>query len=187
MDRFGMGVLLSLGLAAACGDDSSACDSSSAACGDEPSGTSVKSLLGASPASYTEINEVGNNQAAMAELTAYTLEGENGLAIHGTFEATAPSTDTYRFNSGTFGTLSTPGFPGIDIQLVVDGKVVHDNTPLLLSLDTVVEHGFSSLSGGTYFTNAALLRKEDYVIKVAPSAAGKSYTLELRAHAATTP
>lgn len=143
------------------------------------------SLLSAAASSYSEAEEASNGSASGAETTSYTLETENGLAIHGSFEANAATPDVYRFHSGAQGALGTPGFPGVDVQLVVDGRPLRDNTPLSLVLDTVVERGFSSLSGGTYFSNAALLRGQEYVITVAPFAPGKRYTLELRGHAVT--
>jgi hypothetical protein len=57
------------------------------------------------------------------------------------------------------------------------------NTPLSLYLDTVAEKGYSSLSAGNYFLNAALIKGEEYVITVAAGPAGKSYVLELRGRA----
>lgn len=172
-------------MGAGCGGDDASCDSASGTCGGTDAGGSASSLLGAGASSYTEAHEATNGTASMAESTSYVLESEQGIAIHGSWEATAPTDDVYRFNAGALGTASKPGFPGVDVQLVVDGKVVRVNTPLLLSLDTVVEKGYSSLSGGSYFTNAALIKGEDYVLKLAPQAPGKSYTLEIRGHVAS--
>ncbi|MDB4986339.1 MAG: hypothetical protein JWN04_1517 [Myxococcaceae bacterium] len=138
--------------------------------------------LGPNPTSYTEASESANSDAKSAEATGYTLETANGLIIHGSFEASAPTDDVYRFNAGTLGGASEPGFPGVDVLLVIAGDREHQNTPLRLSLDTVVKSGYSSLSGGNYFDNAALTKAKDYVIKVSSGNPGSTYTLELRGH-----
>ncbi|HEY6881161.1 MAG TPA: hypothetical protein VI299_24210, partial [Polyangiales bacterium] len=130
-----------------CDDDTKcegACDDAVQDGGSPPSGT----LLGANAASYTESNEATNSSAMSPEATSYTLETANGIAIHGSFEASNPTADRYRFNSGTLGEAGAPGFPGVDVLLVIDGDRTQHNTPLLLSLDTVAEKGYSALSGG---------------------------------------
>jgi len=149
--------------------------------GDSGSGT-VDMKLGPNATSYVEGSESTNGDAKSAEATGYVLETVNGLVIHGSFEASSPTDDVYRFNAGVLGGASQPGFPGVDVLLVIDGDREHHNTPLSLSLDTVVEKGYSSLSAGNYFINAALIKQQDYVIKVSAGPAGRSYTLELRGH-----
>jgi hypothetical protein len=183
-------VLLACGVG--CDDDVTECSSGTDSCaqgsddaggggkGDARAQQSGDVLLGAGATSYTESSEATNGSAPAAELTGYTLEAASGIAIHGTFEATAPTADSYRFNAGALGKVGAPGFPGVDVRLVIDGDRTQRNTPLSLLLDTVAEKGYSSLSAGNYFSNAALIRGEDYVITVAAGAPGKSYTLELR-------
>jgi hypothetical protein len=83
-------------------------------------GMTAKSLLGPSPAPYSEISEAGNDQ---------TVDGR------------------------AHGSSATTGSPFI----------------------------------GTLEATSALLRKEDYIVKVAPYAPGESYTLEIRGHAAMPP
>lgn len=187
MVRFVWSAVMSLSLAtlAACGDSTTSCeadcDAGAAASNSPKISSGAGSLLGTSPTSYSETQEVSNSSASMAESTGYTVEGTEGLAIHGAFESNGATSDTYRFSSGTFGTAGTPGFPGVDIQLVVDGQPVRDSGHLIMFLDTVVKTGYSSLSGG-YFTNAALISGKDYVLTLSPVAPGKSYTLEVRGH-----
>jgi hypothetical protein len=135
--------------------------------------------LGANPTTYAEASEAGNDSTA--EATSYVLESEDGLGIEGSFESGTPSADSFLFNSGTLGTVGEPGFPGVDIRVVVDGVAVSDG--VFLNLDTVQEFGYSALTGGS-FTNAALIQGKDYVLRMTPSAAlaGKSYTIEVRGH-----
>lgn len=188
MVRIVVSAMMSLSLAtlAACGGDSTTSCQGDCDAGGLPStspqvSSGASSLLGTNPTSYSETQEVSNSSASMAESTGYTLEGTEGLAIRGAFESSGASSDAYRFSSGTFGTASTPGFPGVDIQLVIDGQPMRDSGHLIMFLDTVVKTGYSSLSGG-YFTNAALIQGKEYVLTLSPVAPGKSYTLEIRGH-----
>jgi hypothetical protein len=160
-----------------CGDDAGPSDESH----DGGSGPKSGSILSANAATYTESSEATNGTAKTAEATGYTLETANGLAIHGSIEASNATDDWYRFNAGALGTAGSPGFPGLDVRLVIDGDRSERNVPLQLSLDTVAEKGYSSLSAGNYFINAALIKGEDYVIKVSGTP-GKDYVLELRGH-----
>jgi hypothetical protein len=168
---------------AACGDGDPApdCEASEASCGD-PSGS--ESLLGGGAATHDEANETANG--GTAESTGYMLETQHGLAIEGSFEATSPTADHYAFNSGALGTAREPGFPGVDIQIVIDGEVLDTGGGLTLGLDTVKEFGYSSLLGSGYFMNAALISGEDYVLRLTPAAslAGKRYTIEIMGHVA---
>jgi hypothetical protein len=166
---------------AGCGDGDDApgeedCAAADADCGG-PSAS--EGLLGAAAETYVEAQETANT--TMAESTGYVLESAEGLAIEGSFEATAPGADSFVFNSGALGTLGEPGFPGVDIQVVADGAA--RDAGVFLSLDTVQEFGYSSLSG-SYFMNAALMSGKDYVLRVTPGAAlaGKDYTIEIRGH-----
>ncbi len=177
MKRWQVGLLLLCGVA--CGDDSAEQGGDAGLLGRDGSAQS-DSVLGASPTQYSESMEAANSAKKTPEATGYTLETENGIAIHGSFEASNPTADSYRFNSGALGTAGSPGFPGVNVLLVIDGVRTHLNTPLSLSLDTVVEHGYSSLTAGNYFNNASLIKGDDYVITVQPGTAGKSYVLELR-------
>lgn len=168
---------------ARCGDGVPApdCQASAAGCGDP---ASSESLLGDSASTYAESNETANG--GTAESTGYMLEAQQGLAIEGRFETTSPTPDHYTFNSGALGTAREPGFPGVDIQIVIDGEALDAGDGLALGLDTVAEFGYSSLSGGGYFMNAALISGEDYVLRLTPAAslAGKQYTVEIRGHRA---
>jgi hypothetical protein len=167
---------------AACGDDgdpSAECDSASESCGaGEQQGAT---LLGAGAGTYTEGSAA--TDASGSERTGYVFETEHGFAVEASFEAGASKADRFVFNSGALGTVGKPGFPGVDIQVVVDGEALEGGA--FLSLDTVKDFGYSSLSG-SYFINAALISGQDYVLGVTPGAAlaGKSYTIELRGHVA---
>jgi hypothetical protein len=171
---------------AGCGDGDGPgeedCASAAGGCGG-PSGS--ESFLGADAETYVEANEMANANTAMAESTGYVLESVGGLAVEGSFEPTSPGADSFLFNSGALGTLGEPGFPGVDIQVVIDGAALDTGEGVSLSLDTVQEFGYSSLSG-SYFMNAALLRGKDYVLRVTPGVAlaGKDYTIEIRGHSA---
>lgn len=172
----------------ACGSDQSdVCAAISCAqAGSGGSQGKATSLLGAGATSYAEAQETNNGSAAGGEPTGYVLETEHGIAVTGTFESASPTPDSFVFNSGEMGTPRTPGFPGADIQVVIDGRALDTGAGESLSLDTVQEFGYSSLLGG-YFMNAALITGKDYVLRVSPSAAlaGKSYTLEIRGHVVT--
>lgn len=139
---------------------------------------SATSLLGQAAATYSEAQETDNG-ASKSEPTGYVLEAEHGIAVGGAFESGTPTPDSFVFNSGAMGTATKPGFPGVDIQVIVDGQAA----AVSLGLDSLQEFGYSSLSG-SYFKNAALISGKDYVLRVYPSAAlaGKSYTLEIRGH-----
>jgi len=171
---------------AACGDASDKCaaDGSCAAAGSGGQHQPT-SLLGDGAANHSEAQEPSNGSSS-AESTGYVLETEHGLAVAGTFESASPTPDSFVFNSGTMGTAREPGFPGIDIQVLVEGRPLSTGAGVSLSLDTVQEFGYSSLSG-SYFKNAALITGKDYVLRVSPAAslAGKSYTLEIRGHVVT--
>jgi hypothetical protein len=173
------GVLLS-----ACGGDEAPEDDCAASdsCGSE-GGSGSKSLLGDGASSYGEAHEATNGDSAAAEATQYVLETEQGIAIEASFESSSPTPDSFVFNSGALGSAGTPGFPGVDIQVLVGGKVL--DSGVSLNLDSVQEFGYSSLLGN-YFMNAALIRGKDYVLRVTPSAsvAGKDYTIEIRGHVA---
>lgn len=171
------GVLWSMG----CGSDDS-CGPDCAGAG----GGGNQSILGAAPGSYDEANEAGN--ADTVELTGYTMESVNGIALHGSFEAEMPTRDTYQFNTGAFGGASSPEHPGAYIQVVIDGNVLGSGDGVRLGLDSVVDHGYSSLSGD-YFTNAAVFSGEDYELTITPGAsvAGKDYTIELIGYVPSSP
>lgn len=175
-------LLVSIGLlGVACGSDDSCESSDPDLCGGGAGtgGFGNASILGANAASYDEIAETTNGDRDTPELSGYTLEAAEGIALHGTFEATAPTSDTFQFNSGTFGGATAPDFPGALIQVLIDGRVL--DAGISLSLDTVNDHGYSSLRG-SYFNNAALFSDDDYLLSITPGAtvAGKSYTIELR-------
>lgn len=146
------------------------------------SGPGSGSILGVSPASYAEMNEATNVDTP--EGTSYVLEDANGLEIAGTFESGAPTGDVYIFNSGTFGGVGEPDFPGADVRVFVDGEEVDGpGQGIGLGLDTVQYMGYSGLTGD-YFINAALFADEDYELRITPNAglAGKPYTIEIRGH-----
>lgn len=177
-----IGVALSCIWLAACTEDSFMpdCEGASPACGaDELS----KSILTAGARAFQENNEGGNGSTP--EATGYVLESSQGMAIAGRFEAEDPTPDGFIFDSATFGRTQQPGFPGADIQLVVDGQALDTGEGASLSLDTIEEYGYSSLTGA-YFRNAALMSGKQYVVRITPSAAlaGKAYTLEIRGHVA---
>jgi len=159
-------------------DDAGAC-SAADGCVAEQRG---KSLLGAGAMAYSEAREADNTDTA--EPTGYVLETEEGLGIEATFEGTSPTSDAFVWNSGEMGTAQKPGFPGVNIQVVVDGVPL--DTGVSLSLDTMQEFGYSALTGA-YFKNAALISGKDYVLRVTPGPqlAGKSYTLEVRGNVPT--
>lgn len=141
------------------------------------------SILGTSPASYSEADET-NNGTGTPEDTDYVLEDDNGLAIEGMFESGTPTRDVYLFNSGAFGGASEPDFPGADIRVFVDGDEIEGSgAGISLGLDTVQDTGYSSLSG-SYFINAALFSGRDYLLNITPGAsvAGKPYVIEIRGH-----
>ena len=177
-----LSVAIACVLASSCGDESSGGTSDGGGGGGGGGGPEPVTLLGSNPTVYVEQMEASNGSAQGAESTMYTLEADQGLRIEGGFEASSPTSDSYRFASGGFGAVGKPGFPGVDVQLVVDGEPIRDNAPLLLSLDTVAERGYSSLRAGGYFTNAALIRGDEYIITIAPTAPGARYALEIRAH-----
>jgi hypothetical protein len=170
----------------ACGGGGENDNCAASSCGQAGSGGSqsqATSLLGAGATSYAEAQETNNGSSAGGESTNYVLETEHGIAVTGSFESASPTPDSFVFNSGAMGTAREPGFPGADIQVVIDGRALDTGAGESLSLDTVQEFGYSSLSGA-YFKNAALITGKDYVLRVNPSAAlaGKSYTLEIRGH-----
>lgn len=168
-----------------CGSDS--CESERPdLCGGGGSGggTGGGSILGPSPMSFSEANDPDNGDDATADDTGYTLEDVNGLEISGDFEAGTPTRDTYLLNTGAIGGATEPDFPGMDVRVFVDGDEIDGGGQgVSLSLDTVAEHGYSSLSGN-YFINAAVFADEDYLLSITGSAAvaGKSYTIEVRGH-----
>lgn len=170
------GFLLLLVLVAGCGGD----DDDGG--GGDPD-ASTAAFLGPAAARYTEANEVPNGTRATAEMTAYTLTAD-GIALSGTFEATAPTPDIYRFNTGTFGGATQPDFPGLDTLTIVGSLELGQGAAGVSStLDAFANDGFSTLSGNK-FINAAVTRGVDYVITITPSAAaaGKSYTIQLKGH-----
>ena len=136
-------------------------------------GVDNASILGANAASYAEASEAGNNTEAASEVTGYTLDA-NGLRISGKFEAGTPSTDYFRFHLGT-GTR-------LDVQAFVDGvKQTQETTQARLTINALVDDGYSTLTGYGKFINAGLpVANRDYVIGISGKA-GASYTLELRA------
>ena len=168
----------------ACGGESDKCADSDCAAAGSGGTQHETSLLRDGAMSYSEAQESANGSSA-PESTGYTLEPARGLAVKGSFESASPTPDSFVFNSGDMGTARTPGFPGVDIQVVIDGQA-RSGAGVSLSLDTVQELGYSSLSG-SYFMNAALITGKDYVLRLNPAAslAGKSYVLELRGHEVT--
>jgi hypothetical protein len=136
-------------------------------------GSDNASILGASAATYSEANEASNNTEAASEATGYTLDA-NGLRISGKFEAGTPSTDYFRFHIGT-GTR-------LDVQAYVNGvKQTQAATQARLTLNALVDDGYSTLTGYGNFINAGLPgANRDYVLGIS-GAAGATYTLELRA------
>lgn len=176
MRAFGLVVVLCGAPLFGCGsDDCESMDPDLCGGGSGAGGSGSSSYLGPNAATFDEIDEA----ATMAELTGYVLDGEQGIALRGSFESSDPTRDSYQFNSGTFGGATSPDFPGALIQVVIDGEVL--NGGISLRLDTVIDHGYSSLTG-SYFMNAALFSDEDYVLTIVPSTvvAGKDYTIELR-------
>ncbi|MBF5044529.1 hypothetical protein FGE12_19175 [Aggregicoccus sp. 17bor-14] len=136
-------------------------------------GSDNASILGTNAATFAEANETGNNTEATSEATSYTLDA-NGLRISGKFEAGTPSTDYFRFHIGT-GTR-------LDVQAFVDGvKQTQETTQARLTINALVDDGYSTLTGYGKFINAGLpVANRDYVIGISGKA-GASYTLELRA------
>jgi hypothetical protein len=183
--RIGVLALSALSLIACGGDDKCGNNNDCAAAG-SGGGRELTSILGAAPKSHSEGQEPSNGSSA-AESTGYSLETADGLAVTGSFESASPTPDSFVFNSGEMGTAREPGFPGVDIQVVIDGRALSNGAGVSLSLDTVQEFGYSSLSGNNYFKNAALITGKDYVVRMTPAAAlaAKSYTLEIRGHIVT--
>jgi len=162
-----------------------------AGCGDDDDGGgdggggggADASFVAANAPRYQESREVDNGTRAGAEATGLTVSA-GGFVIEGSFEVGAPTSDTYRINTGPFGGATRPDFPGIDAIAFVDGKRMSTaQTEVMLALDAVADDGFSTLSLGG-FLNAAVTRNVDYLLFINPSAtvAGKPYRIEVRGH-----
>jgi hypothetical protein len=132
---------------------------------------------------YQEAAEAQNGTREGAEATGQTVTA-GGFAIDGMFEGGTPSTDLYQIDTGTFGGMGKPDFPGIDVFVVIDGQRLGTaETRVSLTLDAVANDGYSTLRGGG-FSNAAVTRGVPYLLGISGSAAfaGKRYTLEVRGH-----
>jgi hypothetical protein len=152
-------------LFAACSDD------------DDPApGTTDKHIVGQDAEQYTEASESANNTSANAENTAYVLDTE-GIVISGSFEASSPSTDNYKFNTATFSRVSVQVF----VNNAAETEEAHKTT---IALDSFVNDGLSSLTGSGYFIRASVTPAKDFVISIFTSnaaAAGMSYKIEMKA------
>lgn len=149
----------------------SACSKDDAA---EPS-NSNDHIVGANATQFSEANEAGNNTKETAESTAYLLNS-NGIVISGSFEASSPTTDNYKFNTATFSR--------VDVQVFVEGATeteeAHKTT---ITLDSFTNDGLSSLMGSGYFIRGGLTAGNDFVISIFTlnsAAAGKSYKIEMK-------
>lgn len=162
------------GAATGCGDDTSDCGAGCAGAG----GGSGGSRLDATALSYTEMQE--NNPVSAPEMTGYVLDAD-GVQIHGSFEDSAPTSDAYQFNTGTFGGATSPDHPGAWVQVLIDGRKVGTEDGIFLSLDAVEDDGWSALTGGSFDTGA-VTRGTEYVLNLTSdgSLAGQDYIIEMR-------
>lgn len=148
------------------------------------SGGSDPSIVEPGAPTYEEMAEATNGDKAGGEVTALTL-GEEGFVIEGLFEADAPTTDHYQFNTGAHGGAAQPDLPGIDAFVFIDGKLYDSGqSDVHLTLDAVADDGFSTLSLGG-FDNAAVTSGVEYDVGVSvsnPALYGKAYRLEVRGH-----
>jgi hypothetical protein len=148
--------------------------------GGATSGLDNASILGSTFVPYTEANEANNNTEATSEITSYVLNAE-GIKINGTFEASGVSSDFYHFNTGSsYGT--------VDVRVFINGVKQYDsNYQVGITLNNMVDDGYSTLRGSGYFINASVsptgATNQDYVLGItqdpASNVAGMSYTIEL--------
>ena len=131
-------------------------------------------IVGTAAVKYTESSETANNASSTAESTSYSLD-TTGIVINGTFEAGTPTSDYYKFNTGTF--------TKVDVQVFVNGvKDTEESHKTSLSMGAAVYNGYSNLMGSGYFIRAWAESGKDWVIGVIPAstAAGLSYTMEIK-------
>lgn len=98
------------------------------------------------------------------------------MVISGSFEASAPSTDKYKFNTATFSK--------IDVQVFVNDATETEATHKTnVTLDSFVNDGYSSLMGSGYFIRAWITPGKDWIISISTlnqAAAGMSYKIEMK-------
>ncbi|MBW2731694.1 MAG: hypothetical protein JRH20_04830 [Deltaproteobacteria bacterium] len=122
-------------------------------------------IVGADALRYDEQDDTANTLKAGAEDTGYTLD-EKGIVIWGSFSP--GDTDHYIFNAGSFDRF--------DLQVFIDGAKAGSS----VSIDAVVDDGYSTLSGQGYFINGGLPNSGvNYLLKVSDWVE-KPYTIQLK-------
>jgi len=150
-----------------------ACDDSGDGHGGDADGGAH--LVGASPFTSSESAEDTNGTTAGAVSTGYTLDAD-GAVFSGAFEASGPTPDCYRFETGTA--------TDVDVQVFVAG-IADEGSPqrVFLSLDAIADDGYSALTGNGYFDSAGVAVGKAYRVCLTPSGAGtagQAYTVEIR-------
>ena len=121
--KFKSFLLMVVFLITACSNDSD----------DSASSHSNDSSLGVDFTTYYELPD------DIPQMTNYVLS-TSGLKIHGTFSDDTDNSDTYIFNTGEF--------PSVNVHVFVNGeRQYEDNSVVLLSLDNLVDDGYSRLWG----------------------------------------
>lgn len=143
---------------------------------DSPSSASQDngaSLVTSAAVQYYENNESANSLTSQAEDTGYVLD-QAGLVINGSFEASAMTSDFYKFNTGTFNKIS--------VQVYIDGqKQTELSHSTMISLNAAVDDGYSTLMGNGYFIRAWIQPSKVWVIDILPpsSPSAQNYSIEL--------
>jgi hypothetical protein len=150
----------------------------SACSGDSGNGVSnesgYESTLGDNFETYTESVSTG------LQMTNYVLSLE-GLKIYGEF-AGASESDAYVFNTGVYGRMN--------VYVFIDGvRQYEENSQVYLSLNNMVNDGYSTLMGNGYFINASVSPTgetyQDYILTIGGhldvDVTGSSYIIEISA------
>jgi hypothetical protein len=128
-------------------------------------------IVGATAMNYSETNETNNSTSGNAENTIYTVN-EAGIVISGSSESASPTTDFYKFSTGTYGK--------VDVQVFVNGATeTEESHKTTITLDAFETDGYSSLMGSGYFIRAWIQSNKSWVLSIAPPA-GASYTIEMK-------
>ena len=141
---------------------------------------SIESTLSTAFVTYTELSEANNNSEITSELVPYILNLE-GIKIHGSFESSGVSSDSYRFFTGSV-------YSTVDVHVFIDGVRQYEaNSEVSLTLNNFSDDGYSTLIGNGYFIDASVspagAMDQFYVITISPhfgsDVSGSIYTIEI--------
>lgn len=147
------------------------------ACGDGgsgPDGETDPNLVPSSAFQYAEGDDAANSTHGTAEDTTYTLDAI-GMAISGSFEASAASSDYYL--------ISTGPYSGLDLRVFVNGvRMPETSGELTTSVDAQIDDGYEPAEGND-LTAVWVAPQMKYLIGIVPfGASGKSYVIQVKGH-----